>query len=96
MGWMKASKLNLNPNKMERLLDGSGLVLGRSCTLMPNEVALIPRAFVHSLGILLDPEPPLDKQLAAVTRNVYCPLWMEHQLQNPWGNKQDLATVLMP
>lgn len=46
---MNANKLKLNPEKVEDLLTGSGLVWGSVYTSTLDGVALIPKAFVCSL-----------------------------------------------
>ncbi|KAF7250651.1 hypothetical protein EYD10_03890 [Varanus komodoensis] len=65
MGWMRANKLKLNPDKMEVLLvGGSGFSEGE-LNLVLNGVALPLRDKVRSLGVLLDPELSLEAQVTA-------------------------------
>ncbi|KAF7248709.1 hypothetical protein EYD10_05509 [Varanus komodoensis] len=62
MGWMRANKLKLNPDKTEVLLVGrSGFGEG-DLDLVLNGVALPLRDKVRSLGVLLDPELSLEAQ----------------------------------
>ncbi|KAF7242586.1 Retrovirus-related Pol polyprotein from type-2 retrotransposable element R2DM [Varanus komodoensis] len=66
MGWMRANKLKLNPDKMEVLLVGD---LGfRVSDLGPalDGVVLPLKDRVRSLGVLLDPELSLEAQVTAV------------------------------
>ncbi|KAF7248207.1 Polypeptide N-acetylgalactosaminyltransferase 5 [Varanus komodoensis] len=66
MGWMRANKLRLNPDKTEVLLVGA-LSFGMGfLDLVLNGVALPLRDKVHSLGVLLDPELSLEAQVTAV------------------------------
>lgn len=52
MNWMRANKRKLNPDKMEVLLVGYSSVPDCNCTSMVNAIALIPKAPIHSLGVL--------------------------------------------
>ncbi|KAF7252534.1 DCN1-like protein 2 [Varanus komodoensis] len=62
MGWMRANKLKLSPDKTEVLLVG-GLGFGvGDLDLVLNGVALPLRDKVRSLGVLLDPELSLEVQ----------------------------------
>uniref|UniRef100_A0A8D2LDV0 Reverse transcriptase domain-containing protein n=1 Tax=Varanus komodoensis TaxID=61221 RepID=A0A8D2LDV0_VARKO len=62
MGWMRANKLKLNPDKTEVLLvGGSGFGEGE-LNLVLNGVALPLRDKVRSLGVLLDLELSLEAQ----------------------------------
>ncbi|KAF7249116.1 N-acetyltransferase 9, partial [Varanus komodoensis] len=73
MGWMRANKLKLNPDKTEVLLvGGSGFGEG-DLNLVLNGVALPPRDKVHSLGVLLDPELSLEAQVTTAARSA--PTW---------------------
>lgn len=65
MGWMRANKPKLNPDKTEVLLFGSSLVLGSGCMLMLDEVVLIPKASVRSWSVLLNSAFLLDVQVVA-------------------------------
>lgn len=49
------NKLTLGPDKTEVLLVESYSVLGNDCIPLLDEVALTPKAFVCSFGVLLDP-----------------------------------------
>ncbi|KAF7253167.1 Xanthine dehydrogenase/oxidase [Varanus komodoensis] len=63
MGWMRANKLKLNPDKTEVLLvGGSGFGEGE-LNLVLNGVALPLRDKARSLGVLLDPELSLEAQV---------------------------------
>ncbi|KAF7240862.1 Receptor-type tyrosine-protein phosphatase T [Varanus komodoensis] len=80
MGWMRANKLKLNPDKMEVLLvGGSGFGEG-GFDLVLNGVSLPLRDKVHSLGVLLDPELSLEAQVTAVARGAFLQLRLINQL----------------
>ncbi|KAF7252606.1 putative RNA-directed DNA polymerase from transposon BS [Varanus komodoensis] len=92
MGWMRANKLKLNPDKMDVLLvGGSGLGMG-DLGLVLNGVALPLRDRVCSLGVLLDPELSLEAQVTAVARSTFLQLRLIHQLR-PFLENGCLATV---
>ncbi|KAF7237565.1 Fatty acid amide hydrolase [Varanus komodoensis] len=92
MGWMRASKLKLNPDKTEVLLvGGSGFGEG-DLDLVLNGVALPLRDKVLSLRVLLDPELSLEAQVAAVVRSAFFQLRLVHQLR-PYLENDCLATV---
>ncbi|KAF7246017.1 putative RNA-directed DNA polymerase from transposon BS [Varanus komodoensis] len=92
MGWMRANKLKLNPDKTEVLLvGGSGLGMG-DLGLVLNGVALPLRDRVRSLGVLLDPELSLEAQVTAVARSAFLQLRLIHQL-HPFLENDCLATV---
>lgn len=65
VGWLKANKLKLNPDKKEVLLFVSGKCLH---TGMQDDVAPTPKACVCSIRALLNLEQLLDVQVA-VARN---------------------------
>ncbi|KAF7234544.1 hypothetical protein EYD10_18427 [Varanus komodoensis] len=80
MGWVRANKLKLNPDKMEvQLVGGSGLGMG-DLGLVVNGVALPLRDRVHSLGMLLDSELSLEAQVTAVATSAFLQLRLIHQL----------------
>ncbi|KAF7253353.1 Fibroblast growth factor receptor 2 [Varanus komodoensis] len=90
MGWMRANKLKLSPDKMEVLLvGGSGFGEG---DFDLNGVALPLRDKVRSLGVLLDPELSLEAQVTAVARSAFFQLWLVHQLR-PYLEYDCLVTV---
>ncbi|KAF7239662.1 putative RNA-directed DNA polymerase from transposon BS [Varanus komodoensis] len=92
MGWMRANKLKLNPDKTEVLLvGGSGFGEGE-LNLVLNGVALPPRDKVRSLGVLLDPELSLEAQVTAAARSAFLQLWLIHQLR-PYLENDCLATA---
>ncbi|KAF7242123.1 Transcription factor COE2, partial [Varanus komodoensis] len=92
MGWMRANKLKLNPDKMEVLLvGGSGFGEG-GFDLVLNGVALPLRDKVRSLGVLLDPELSLEAQVTAVVRSAFFQLRLIHQL-HPYLENNYLVTV---
>ncbi|KAF7252893.1 putative RNA-directed DNA polymerase from transposon BS [Varanus komodoensis] len=92
MGWMRANKLKLNPDKTEVLLvGGSGFGEGE-LNLVLNGVALPLRDKVRSLGVLLDPELSLEAQVTAVARSAFLQLRLIHQLR-PYLENDCLATV---
>ncbi|KAF7246012.1 Macrophage mannose receptor 1 [Varanus komodoensis] len=92
MGWMRANKLKLNPDKMEVLLvGGSGFGEG-GFDLVLNGVALPLRDKVRSLGVLLDPELSLEAQVTAAARSAFLQLRLINQLR-PYLNYDCLATV---
>ncbi|KAF7239463.1 Structural maintenance of chromosomes protein 6, partial [Varanus komodoensis] len=92
MGWMKANKLKLNPDKMEILLvGGSGFGVG-DLDLVLNGVALPLKDRVCSLGVLLDPELSLEAQVTAGARSAFPQLRLIHQLR-PYLENDCLVTV---
>ncbi|KAF7251997.1 hypothetical protein EYD10_02590 [Varanus komodoensis] len=92
MGWLRANKLRLNPDKMEVLLvGGMGFGMG-DLDLVLNGVALPLRDRVCSLGVLFDPELSLEAQVTAVARSAFLQLWLIHQLC-PYLENDCLATV---
>uniref|UniRef100_A0A8D2L4R7 Reverse transcriptase domain-containing protein n=1 Tax=Varanus komodoensis TaxID=61221 RepID=A0A8D2L4R7_VARKO len=92
MGWMRANKLELNPDKTEVLLVG-GLGFGvGDLDLVVNGVALPLRDRVRSLGVLLDAELSLEAQVTAVARSAFLQLRLIHQL-HPYLEDDCLATV---
>ncbi|KAF7245607.1 Harmonin [Varanus komodoensis] len=92
MGWMRANKLKLNPDKTEVLLvGGSGFGEGE-LNLVLNGVALPLRDKVRSLGVLLNPELSLEAQVTAVARSAFLQLRLIHQLR-PYLENDCLATV---
>ncbi|KAF7239025.1 Heparan-alpha-glucosaminide N-acetyltransferase [Varanus komodoensis] len=92
MGWMRANKLKLNPDKTEVLLFG-GLGFGEGeLNLVLNGVALPLRDKVRSLGVLLNPELSLEAQVTAVARSAFFQLRLIHQLR-PYLENDCLATV---
>ncbi|KAF7252767.1 putative RNA-directed DNA polymerase from transposon BS [Varanus komodoensis] len=92
MGWMRANKLKLNPDKTEVLLVG-GLGFGMGdFDLVLNGVALPLKDRVHSLGVLLNPELSLEAQVTEVVRSAFLQLQLVHQL-HPYLENYCLATV---
>ncbi|KAF7239998.1 Pro-neuregulin-1, membrane-bound isoform [Varanus komodoensis] len=87
IGWMRANKLSLNPDKTEVLL------VGGDFDPVMDRVALPLKDRVHSLGVLLDPELSLEFQVVAVARSAFLQLRLIHQLC-PYLNKHSLATVI--
>lgn len=75
---MCVKKLTLNPDKMEIQLVGPDLALisEHGLILMLGGVELTQKDFVRSLEVLLAPALLLDKQVAAVARNVFYLLWL--------------------
>ncbi|KAF7238180.1 Complement C1q-like protein 3 [Varanus komodoensis] len=93
MGWMRANKLSLNPDKTEVLLVCSaGLQVGGFDPVLDG-VALPLKDRVHSLGVLLDPELSLEFQVAVVARSAFLQLRLIHQLR-PYLDEHSLATVI--
>ncbi|KAF7243157.1 Ephrin type-A receptor 4 [Varanus komodoensis] len=92
MGWMRANKLKLNPDKMEVLLVGESGFGEGELNLVLNGVALPLRDKVRSLGVLLDPELSLEAQVTAVARSAFFQLRLIHQLR-PYLEYDCLATV---
>uniref|UniRef100_A0A8D2JHL2 Reverse transcriptase domain-containing protein n=1 Tax=Varanus komodoensis TaxID=61221 RepID=A0A8D2JHL2_VARKO len=89
MGWMRANKLKLSPDKTEVLLVGGSGFREGELNLVLNGVALPLRDKVCSLGVLLDPELSLE---ALVARNAFFQLRLIHQLR-PYLENDCLATV---
>ncbi|KAF7239784.1 Solute carrier family 2, facilitated glucose transporter member 11 [Varanus komodoensis] len=80
MGWMRANKLKLNPDKTGVLLVGGSSSRVGDLDLVLNGVALPLKDRVHSLGVLLDLELSLEAQVTAVVRSAFLQLWLIHQL----------------
>ncbi|KAF7234952.1 hypothetical protein EYD10_18178, partial [Varanus komodoensis] len=92
MGWMRANKLKLNPDKTEVLLvGGSGFGEGE-LNLVLNGVALPLRDKVCSLGVLLDSEISFETQVTAVARSAFLQFRLIHQLR-PYLEYDCLVTV---
>ncbi|KAF7239029.1 hypothetical protein EYD10_14250 [Varanus komodoensis] len=92
MGWMRANKLKLNPDKTEVLLVGGSGFREGELNLVLNGVALPLRDKVRSLGVLLDPELSLEAQVTEVARSAFLQLRLIHQLR-PYLEYDCLATV---
>ncbi|KAF7247761.1 Maturin [Varanus komodoensis] len=93
MGWMRANKLKLSPDKMEVLLvGGSDSGLG-DLDLVLNGVALPLKDRVHSLGVLLNPKLTLEAQMLAMARSAFHQLRLIHQLR-PYLEDDCLAAVM--
>ncbi|KAF7240874.1 putative RNA-directed DNA polymerase from transposon BS [Varanus komodoensis] len=92
MGWMRANKLKLNPDKTEVLLVGGSSFGEGELNLVLNGVALPLRDKVRSLGVLLDPELSLEAQVTAVARSAFFQLRLIHQLR-PYLEYDCLVTV---
>ncbi|KAF7246057.1 ATPase WRNIP1 [Varanus komodoensis] len=92
MGYMRANKLKLNPDKMEVLLVGGSSSWVGDLGLVLNGVALPLKDRVRSLGVLLDPELSLEAQMTVVARNAFLQLRLIHQLR-PYLEDDCLATV---
>ncbi|KAF7247933.1 Nephrocystin-3 [Varanus komodoensis] len=92
MGWMRANKLKLNPDKTEVLLVGGSGFREGDLNLVLNGVALPPRDKVRSLGVLLDPELSLEAQVTTAARSAFLQLRLIHQLR-PYLEYDCLATV---
>ncbi|KAF7252624.1 Craniofacial development protein 2 [Varanus komodoensis] len=92
MGWMRANKLKLNPDKMEVLLVGGSNSWVGDLHLVLNGVALPLKDRVRSLGVLLNPELTLEAQVLAVARSAFHQLRLIHQL-HPYLEDDCLATV---
>ncbi|KAF7251092.1 putative RNA-directed DNA polymerase from transposon BS [Varanus komodoensis] len=90
MGWMRANKLMLNPDKTEVLLvGGSGFRVG-NLDLVLNGVALPLKDRVRSLRVLLDPVLSLEAQVTVVARSAFLQLRLIHQL-HPYLESDCLA-----
>ncbi|KAF7245399.1 RNA-directed DNA polymerase from mobile element jockey [Varanus komodoensis] len=82
MGWMRANKLKLNPDKTEVLLVGGSNSWVGDLDLVLNGVALPLKDRVCSLGVLLDLELTLEAQVSAVARSAFLQLRLIHQLHS--------------
>ncbi|KAF7243828.1 Alanine--glyoxylate aminotransferase 2, mitochondrial [Varanus komodoensis] len=92
MGWMRANKLKLSPDKTEVLLVGGSNSWIGDLDLVLNGVALPLKDEVRSLGLLLGPELTLEAQVLAVARSAFHQLRLIHQLR-PYLEDDCLATV---
>ncbi|KAF7235274.1 hypothetical protein EYD10_17889 [Varanus komodoensis] len=93
MGWMRANKLKLYPDKVEVLLVGSLNSWVGDLDLVLNGVAFPLKDMVRSLGVLLDLEMTLEAQVLAVVRSAFHQLRLIHQLC-PYLEDDCLATVM--
>ncbi|KAF7245646.1 putative RNA-directed DNA polymerase from transposon BS [Varanus komodoensis] len=92
MGWMRANKLKLNPDKTEVLLMGGSNCWVGDLDLVLNGVALPLKDRVRSLRVLLNPELTLEAQVLAVARSAFLQLRLIHQL-HPYLEDNCLVTV---
>uniref|UniRef100_A0A803SQV2 Reverse transcriptase domain-containing protein n=1 Tax=Anolis carolinensis TaxID=28377 RepID=A0A803SQV2_ANOCA len=91
-GWLRASRLRVNPAKTEILW--LGRPGGREIQL-PNldGETLRPSSSVKSLGVLLDPLLTMEAQVSAVSRSVFFHLRQARRLA-PYLSRNDLVTVI--
>ncbi|KAF7254271.1 CMP-N-acetylneuraminate-beta-1,4-galactoside alpha-2,3-sialyltransferase [Varanus komodoensis] len=92
MGWMRANKLKLSPDKTEVLLVGGLSSWVGDLDLVLNGVALPLKDRFRSLGVLLYPELSLEAQVTAVARSAFLQLQLIHQLR-PYLEDDCLTTV---
>ncbi|KAF7245648.1 Transcription factor SOX-6 [Varanus komodoensis] len=92
MGWIRANKLKLNPDKTEVLLVGDSSFWVSDLGPALDGVALPLKDRVHSLGVLLDLELSLEAQVMAVARRAFLQLQLIHQ-PCPYLEENCLATV---
>ncbi|KAF7243419.1 RNA-directed DNA polymerase from mobile element jockey [Varanus komodoensis] len=90
MGWVRANKLRLNPDKTEVLLVGSSGFGEGDLDLVLSGVALPLKDKVRSLGVLLDPELSLEAQVTGGEEHFQ--LRLIHQLR-PYLENDCLVTV---
>uniref|UniRef100_R4GDA2 Reverse transcriptase domain-containing protein n=1 Tax=Anolis carolinensis TaxID=28377 RepID=R4GDA2_ANOCA len=93
MGWMRANKLKLNPDKTEVLQVSRMPDRGIGWQPVLDGVALPLKAQVRSLGVLLDSSLTLDAQVSAVAGRAFAQLKLVRQLR-PYLVKSDLAMVV--
>ncbi|XP_061470050.1 uncharacterized protein LOC133379228 [Rhineura floridana] len=93
MGWMRANKLKLNPNKTEMLLVGGPSAQMVDVRPVLDGVTLPLKEQVRSLGVLLDPLLSLEAQVASVAQNAFYQLRLVAQLR-PYLSKEHLASVI--
>uniref|UniRef100_A0A8D2J6W7 Reverse transcriptase domain-containing protein n=1 Tax=Varanus komodoensis TaxID=61221 RepID=A0A8D2J6W7_VARKO len=92
MGWMRANKLKLNPDKTEVLLVGDSSSWVGDLGLALDGDALPLKESVCSLGVLLNPELSLEAPVTVVARSTFFQLWLIYQLR-PYLEEVCLATV---
>ncbi|KAF7253513.1 Vacuolar protein 8 [Varanus komodoensis] len=92
MGWMRANKLKLNPDKTEVLMVGDSSFWVSDLVPALAGVAVPLKDRVHSLGVLLDPELSLEAQVMTVARSAFLQLRLIHLLR-PYPEENCLATV---
>ncbi|KAF7247778.1 Disks large-associated protein 2 [Varanus komodoensis] len=92
MGWMRANKLKLNPDKTEVLLVGDSSSSVGDLGLALDGDALPLKESVCSLGVLLNPELSLEAPVTVVARSTFFQLWLIYQLR-PYLEEVCLATV---
>uniref|UniRef100_A0A803TBL4 Reverse transcriptase domain-containing protein n=1 Tax=Anolis carolinensis TaxID=28377 RepID=A0A803TBL4_ANOCA len=93
MGWMRANKLKLNPDKTEVLQVSRSTDRGIGWLPVLDGVALPLKAQVRSLGVLLDSSLSLDAQVSAVAGRAFAQLKLVHQLRL-YLEKSGLTTVV--
>uniref|UniRef100_A0A803TU59 Reverse transcriptase domain-containing protein n=1 Tax=Anolis carolinensis TaxID=28377 RepID=A0A803TU59_ANOCA len=93
MGWMRANKLKLNPDKTEVLQVSRSTDRGTGWLPVLEGVALPLKAQVHSLGVLLDSSLSLDAQVLAVARRAFAQLKLVRQLR-PYLENTGLTMVV--
>uniref|UniRef100_A0A803TUY7 Reverse transcriptase domain-containing protein n=1 Tax=Anolis carolinensis TaxID=28377 RepID=A0A803TUY7_ANOCA len=91
--WMRAKKLNLNPDKTEVLLVSQKAEQGIGLQPVLDGVTLPLKAQVRSLGVFLDSSLSLEPQVSAVARGAFAQLKLMCQLR-PYLGKPDLAMVV--
>uniref|UniRef100_R4GDH7 Reverse transcriptase domain-containing protein n=1 Tax=Anolis carolinensis TaxID=28377 RepID=R4GDH7_ANOCA len=91
-GWLRASRLRVNPAKTEILW--LGRPGGREIQLptLDGETLRLSSS-VKSLGVLLDPLLTMEAQVSAVSRSAFFHLCQARQLA-PYLSRNDLATVI--
>uniref|UniRef100_A0A803TD93 Reverse transcriptase domain-containing protein n=1 Tax=Anolis carolinensis TaxID=28377 RepID=A0A803TD93_ANOCA len=91
-GWLRASRLRVNPAKTEILW--LGRPGGREIQLPTLDgETLCPSSSVKSLGVLLDPLLTMEAQVSAVSRAAFFHLRQARRLA-PYLSRNDLATVI--
>ncbi|XP_053142271.1 uncharacterized protein LOC128340742 [Hemicordylus capensis] len=92
MDWMRVNKLRLNPDKTEVLLVGGSSAWVNDVQPVLDGVARPLKDQVHILGVLLDPAPSLEVQVASMAQSAFYQLRLICQLQ-PYLERESLATV---
>uniref|UniRef100_A0A670I2H7 Reverse transcriptase domain-containing protein n=1 Tax=Podarcis muralis TaxID=64176 RepID=A0A670I2H7_PODMU len=92
-GWLRGSRLKLNPSKTEVLWLGRDDMGSRGQLPSLAGVQLVPASSVKSLGVIFDTSLSMEAQITAITKAAFFHLRQAKQLA-PYLSRPDLATVI--
>uniref|UniRef100_A0A803T7Y4 Reverse transcriptase domain-containing protein n=1 Tax=Anolis carolinensis TaxID=28377 RepID=A0A803T7Y4_ANOCA len=93
LDWMRANKLQFNPDKKEVLLVSCAADQGIGWQPVLHGVTLSLKSQVRSLGVLLDSALTFEAQVSVIAGRAFVQLKLVHQLR-PYLKKSDLAMVV--